>query len=259
MIAARQIAFGKAAGKGLSAKSYIQDGLVAMWDGIENAGWGEHDSDTLIWKDLVGNNDVVSLTALSQDTRFWKNNAFCFASLSGVGLQAVPDERLKQAFYSDSLYIEAVCSTNGFGNNNSVLLQSSNGTTTDGVLFGSVNSQEVMFGKSDSWASDRIRVAIGSSWNFNNRVIKVGALLGEKHQEVFVSFFDNGETKSVSADKEFVLAQDLTSLYLGSYSWTSGRSRLFLGDINNIKIYSRALTAEEIAHNNTVDKARFGL
>ena len=29
------------AGGGLSTRSYVQDGLVAMWDGIENAGWGD--------------------------------------------------------------------------------------------------------------------------------------------------------------------------------------------------------------------------
>ena len=43
------------AGAGLSAKSYIQDGLVAMWDGIENAGWGVHDPNATVWKDLSGN------------------------------------------------------------------------------------------------------------------------------------------------------------------------------------------------------------
>ena len=37
-----------------SAKSYVQDGLVAMWDGIENAGWGVHDPNATVWKDLVG-------------------------------------------------------------------------------------------------------------------------------------------------------------------------------------------------------------
>ena len=39
---------------GPTAKDYVQDGLIAMWDGIENAGWGSHDSDITIWKDLIG-------------------------------------------------------------------------------------------------------------------------------------------------------------------------------------------------------------
>lgn len=36
-IAARTRAWAKS---GYTAKDYVQDGLVAMWDGIENAGWG---------------------------------------------------------------------------------------------------------------------------------------------------------------------------------------------------------------------------
>lgn len=42
-----------------TAKDYVQDGLVAMWDGIENAGWGVHDSNATVWKDLVSEVDWV--------------------------------------------------------------------------------------------------------------------------------------------------------------------------------------------------------
>lgn len=37
----------------LTAKSYVQNGLLAMWDGIENAGFGVHDPDATYWVDLV--------------------------------------------------------------------------------------------------------------------------------------------------------------------------------------------------------------
>ena len=35
--------------------SYVQDGLVAQWDGIENVGRGEHDGAATAWTDLTGN------------------------------------------------------------------------------------------------------------------------------------------------------------------------------------------------------------
>lgn len=35
-----------------TAKDYIQDGLIAMWDGIENAGWGVHDEGASAWLNL---------------------------------------------------------------------------------------------------------------------------------------------------------------------------------------------------------------
>ena len=38
-----------------TASQYVQDGLVAQWDGIENAGAGLHDDKTNVWTDLTGN------------------------------------------------------------------------------------------------------------------------------------------------------------------------------------------------------------
>ena len=35
------------------AKDYIQDGLAAMWDGIENAGWEQHSDQLEQWNDLI--------------------------------------------------------------------------------------------------------------------------------------------------------------------------------------------------------------
>lgn len=56
LLGARVLFSGKA--QGISAKSYIQDGLIAMWDGIENAGWGIHNPNATILKDLVGSYDI---------------------------------------------------------------------------------------------------------------------------------------------------------------------------------------------------------
>lgn len=36
-----------------TASDYIQDGLIAMWDGIENAGWGVHDPNATAWTEIV--------------------------------------------------------------------------------------------------------------------------------------------------------------------------------------------------------------
>ena len=39
---------------GYDASSYVQSGLIAQWDGIDNAGLGFHYSDATVWKDLKG-------------------------------------------------------------------------------------------------------------------------------------------------------------------------------------------------------------
>ena len=55
-----------------TAKSYIQDGLVAHWDGIENAGYGLHDDMTNVWTDLKGFCDLAVVDSAST----WANDAF---------------------------------------------------------------------------------------------------------------------------------------------------------------------------------------
>ena len=39
----------------IQVDSYVQDGLVAQWDGIDNAGTGTHDPAATTWKELKGN------------------------------------------------------------------------------------------------------------------------------------------------------------------------------------------------------------
>ena len=37
-----------------TSASYVQRGLIAQWDGIDNAGTGVHDPAATTWKNLVG-------------------------------------------------------------------------------------------------------------------------------------------------------------------------------------------------------------
>lgn len=42
-----------------TAADYIQDGLVCIFDGIENVGWGEHNNDATRWVNLVDNSSIA--------------------------------------------------------------------------------------------------------------------------------------------------------------------------------------------------------
>ena len=48
--------------------SYVADGLVAQWDGIDNAGRGLHDAATTTWKDLASTNDFTCADLSFTDT-----------------------------------------------------------------------------------------------------------------------------------------------------------------------------------------------
>ena len=42
-----------------SVNDYVQSGLIACYDGLENAGVGVHQASPSTWKDLVGNRDIT--------------------------------------------------------------------------------------------------------------------------------------------------------------------------------------------------------
>jgi len=46
-----------------TSASYMQSGLVAQWDAIDNAGTGSHSASATTWKDLVGSHDLTLDTA----------------------------------------------------------------------------------------------------------------------------------------------------------------------------------------------------
>ena len=50
----------------IQVDSYVQDGLISQWDGIDNAGTGTHDPNVTTWKELVGNLPTTA-TALTFD------------------------------------------------------------------------------------------------------------------------------------------------------------------------------------------------
>ena len=70
MLGARTGVWSKDGGGVPTAKDYVQDGLIAMWDGIENAGWGVHDPNATVWKDLVGGYDIP----LNEGCYTWKDD-----------------------------------------------------------------------------------------------------------------------------------------------------------------------------------------
>ena len=44
----------------IGTDAYVQNGLIAQWDARDNAGRGLHDDIPSVWKDLVGNHDIVA-------------------------------------------------------------------------------------------------------------------------------------------------------------------------------------------------------
>lgn len=64
----------------VSAKDYVQDGLIAMYDGIENIRYGQHSDSATIWVNLAGTgwNGVIGSRVVIEE------NAILLDGIRGV-------------------------------------------------------------------------------------------------------------------------------------------------------------------------------
>jgi hypothetical protein len=214
MIAARQIAFGKAAGAKW-VNPYITDGLIAMWDGEWNAGGGEHDAALGTCQNLVGNGVLVGTV--------FDNSFFVASTLPIIDIDTSSNMTIEWC-YPDS-GVDRLCN-----------LATANSLGKLRYLINDVRA---------GYAHYQIRY-----WKNGGQVsvypivktIRQGAI---SFGDGLFKVYGNGawkasyEANNPSDSKVFIVA--------GKTSF------------NNIRVYSSCLTAEEIAHNYKVDKARFGL
>lgn len=203
-----------------TAADYIQDGLIAMWDAIENVGWGRHDSYTLVWRDLVGTHDLHSdgkITSWGIDKSIIHGNAH------GSGW-------IGQNFEVGGQLCYDVC-LGDFGNGAYVF-----GAPFSGGVRPSVTRSFIIWGSGPSYMSNpRLPSNTNITVNFGDGV-----------------YLDSEKVAAIRGP-----ASGITSRPFGiGYYYTSMTVDM---EVRCFRLYNRTLTPEEIAYNYSIDKMRFGL
>ena len=205
------------AGGDISAKSYVQDGLIAMWDGIENAGWGAHDANATTWVDLSGNGYDFTISTAT--------------------------------FNSDSINVSERSAT---------LIKE--------IPLGSIGTMEVSVERELGYCvvffNKRNRIIRGiDRMQFNPDISSSTVILNGAKTFSATLNTSNGNLINGYADGQSVPISNWTDWYLGENNKLTPQYQLysFSGKIKFIRIYSRALSAAEIAANYAVDAARFNL
>ena len=240
------VAFASAATYGYTSASYVQDGLIAQWDGIDNTGAGVHDPGAQAWKDLAGNYDLTLLpkgswSADGRSLTVYGAAAVCYDSLPAYKTIEVvykmkkPGGRLLfcsggTSQVSDFRFI--VFNRDG---------EEMTGTT--GYFSGAwkVPSKHIVW---DSFDPSAVRSMAAT---YNN-----GEAYAD-HGNVAAVYADGVARDDGSADTSWGLGDGHIMIgdraEAGSYPW--------FGEVYTIRVYSRALSAEEIAANHAIDEARF--
>lgn len=217
-----------------TARDYISDGLIAMWDGIENAGGGgQHDSNVTVWKDLAGNRDLVLGSAATV-----QDNYIATTVASPI---TVPSDEI------DGVETIQVC-VHRYGNLGTAVISVKRGQyiriqQVDGIYNMYANGNT-----STGYASHSI---IGTVTKTEDVTLTTTGPWLEQNK-----FYQDDEDRTALGTRNWWRIRD--GLVMG-VAYGDNSERGSGGSIYSVRLYSRALTAEEIAHNYAIDKIRFNL
>lgn len=225
-----------------TAKDYVQSGLVFQLDGIENDGFGEHLAQGP-WRDLVSGEVWSSYTGDFTDTAYHAQSID--ASTKSLYL-AWPEVARK--VFADGIYTVEVRGKSSTGNS---------ATTSPRSVFQTVVG------------ATPVRIGVYNQLNLTVQIGGVNTFLSPGtlglpsdelgRYQLDVTGWQNGTAggfKVMNADYE----KSLTNCTTG----TPSQARVLVNaDCDAlwyaVRIYNRVLTAEEIARNYAIDKARFNL
>lgn len=225
MIANRFNPLGRNLGK--TAKSYIQDGLIHMWDGIENAGFGVHEDNPIAWKDLIG----------GLDFSIYNNTDVAFGE-DCVLMNATTSAMVANAKITNIKTFEIVLErSNDIHCFSPVGFEPSGGTL------------QILFNSSTSLSVERyVGVTVPS---------KLFSLTVIRDDSSTIACYVNGVNaplQSLSGSNYFYDS--------GSNTATFGRKKYasnFRGKIKCCRVYTKQFSADEVSQNTLVDIARFGI
>ena len=216
---------------------YVTYGLVSMYDGEWNVGYELHDGATTVWKDLHGSNNL----SVNLEYSSWNEKSI---SLSGLQYYYGNEFAVTGSPMSSVYTIEAVAD-----------IPSSN--LSHGCFLATGYKSRGIGGFGGGW----LMSAVDRQFNNGQCLFHGNNTVGKIHSYVFVylsadnngdvTFYDNGQLFTGTTIPYGASTSDEYNL-LGIRS--NVEAKVFA-----LRIYNRALTADEIAANYAVDKARFNL
>lgn len=210
-----------------TALSYVQDGLIGQYDGIENAGVGVHGSPEQ-WKDLVGDNDL-----LLENITWGDDGAIYNGSDSVAYLSSQP--------FSGSFQSVEICATMT-GSNNWMTFQFSSiyymGYNGSGRLIVMTKGK----GDNDYQNTAFTPTSAHTASALPSRMLAVDGVILRT-----ISVNTNGASSSTKYQTLF-----------GARYFNYRINLVLTGRIHSIRIYNKELSQDELTKNYNIDMKRLG-
>lgn len=234
----------------VSAKSYVQSGLVAQFDGIENAGYGIHDNNAANWVNLVNNNyNGIGNNVGTWGDKCWLNSSDAYAPFSiGSIISDVLDTKI--------FTVELVFFTTSRTTRQTLFGNFWNTGTVGGISFelnaGNASNGEARYYDSNNSVNIIVKSIVGS----NNKMYSF-AWSVNKDEATRIRLYVDGVQKSTSTLNMTPWSTGGRDSYIGGERDRNNMS--IKGGIYAIRVYNRNLTADEVALNANLDSQRFGV
>lgn len=244
-----------------TASSYVKDGLIGMWDGIENAGLGVHDESAQTWTDLTGlTGDAIKIGSPS-----WTINAGATSGNNNI---------FRVAFNNSSPLISAIkggewtlelCFSHdydSFASRCPFSIEDSSGTSsTYRIVQVFQNAQEgykvAWMNKTSTNLLSSVSDAVGSK--FGTYTVSVST----SNVNLIYSPYWNGTegirgTQNTSYSYIFP-PSTIDSVGVDTWYMRIGRTHnnYMTARFHSIRMYNHALKASEVQKNSMIDKIRF--
>ena len=229
---------------GLDAANYVQEGLIAQWDGNENAGVGVSNPKATSWTELKGGLATTITGALT-----FTNNAALFDGNTYLrGNCAAATSAISNGAFTVEYYVRPECYRQygalfSFGNAGS--------GTRYFTLGGDLNNNGFLAAcqyKQSAW--DGTKSATGFTLYNDNRPILVTAIANGTRYYLYT----NGVLVAGNLGGTVAKPPD-TSFFIGHYNQVSSPQGNFA--CHAIRWYDRVLSEEEIRLNAAIDQVRF--
>ena len=213
------------------AAAYVQNGLVACWDGVENAGTGVHDASATVWKDLVAGREFTLTGVTVGDNRM----TFTGAKTSYGSLNATDTANVFLPATNGT--VEVVFASTQSGNGSQTVIQSS---TASGIVMTFLNQNLLI-------ACNASATRYSASYGFATNTTAIRYTNAKP-----AAAFQNAGVLSANSTGNTTGSKTTTTI-----GHNSSDANLFKGHIFCIRVYNRHLTADEIASNRELDLDRF--
>ena len=215
---------------------YVNEGLIAWYDGIKNTETG-HNYETTTWSDLTGNN----ITGATINGATWTMKGLLFDGTNDwVNMNSILMSE------QENFTLEVVMSLNSYTNSQYYILgQNGSSDATNRFGLNYYNSQINIWGS---------MITSGISSGYNPKLtekVNVTIIRNGNNIELWI----NGEKKSEQSKEGLKIYQENTILG----KWGMSKYYYFDGIIYSVRKYNRVLTNEEMQQNYNIDKLKFDI